>query len=104
MPAAVILGSTTPLALARAKLAAPAIAASVFAGALFAIDVVLAGEGRSGSERRLGWRVRIAAFQLLRPLAFRYGHLRGLRDQSVCPAPSEHRGERLEQDREIEQH
>jgi hypothetical protein len=80
MPVAVLVSLTAPLGLMRRKLAVPTALAIAFGGALFAIDVALAGEGRRRSERTLGFRTGVATFRLLRPLAFRWGHLSGWRD------------------------
>jgi hypothetical protein len=77
VPLATLLALTAPAALARRVLVAPAEVALAYVATLFAIDVVLAGEGRRRSERTLGIRTSVAAFRLLRPLAFRWGHLSG---------------------------
>jgi GT2 family glycosyltransferase len=77
MPLAFGLAFTGPLGLAHRTLAAPAAAAGACTAALFAIDVRLAAEGRRRSERTLGFTARVALFRLLRPLAFRWGHLMG---------------------------
>lgn len=77
VPAATVLMVTAPLGFLRRNLAAPAAAASTFAVALVAIDVRLAGYGRRRSERTLALRARVALFRVLRPLAFRWGHLSG---------------------------
>jgi glycosyltransferase involved in cell wall biosynthesis len=77
VPAAAALASTAPLALARRRLAAPAVAASIFLSTLFLIDVLVCEHGRRRAQLELGFRARLAAFRLLRPLAFRWGHLKG---------------------------
>jgi hypothetical protein len=77
VPAGLMLTITAPLGLVRRRLAAPAVGAMVLLSALFAIDVLRAGEGSRRSERTPGFRARIAMFRLLRPLAFRWGHLTG---------------------------
>jgi glycosyltransferase involved in cell wall biosynthesis len=81
MPVAIALTCTAPLGLVRRRLAAPSVAATAFVGALFLIDVAVAGAGRRRRDRTLGLRVGAAAFQLLRPLAFRWGHLTGWLEQ-----------------------
>jgi hypothetical protein len=116
MPAALVAGLTAPLAVVRRRLAAPAAAGAVFAATLFAIDLVLAGRGRRRAERALSARAGVAGFRLLRPLAFRWGHITGSYElrrtpiQSMRrpsglerPAPAQHCGDRPEQDREVEQ-
>jgi hypothetical protein len=80
MPAAIALGWTAPLGLLRRKLVAPAATAAGFAAALFVVDAVLAGRGRRRSERTLALRTQVALFRMLRPLAFRWGHVRGRRE------------------------
>jgi hypothetical protein len=80
MPVGAVLVCAAPLGLVRPKLAVPAAAATAFVGALFAIDVVAAGRGRRRAERTLRLRAEAATFRLLRPLAFRWGHLDGWRD------------------------
>jgi hypothetical protein len=89
MPVAIVVCFTSPLALVRRKLGAPAGVATGFIGTLFAIDVLLAGDDRRRSQRTLGFRARAATFRLLRPLAFRWGHLRGrhepLRSSTAWP-------------------
>ena len=77
IPAALALGSTAPLALVRRRLAAPATAAAAFIAALLVIDVLWAREDRRHSDRGLRVSSEIALFRLLRPLAFRWGHLTG---------------------------
>jgi hypothetical protein len=77
MPLAVGLALTAPLGLVRRRLATPALAAAVFTASLFATDMRLAAEGRRRPDRTLGFIARVAAFRLLRPLAFRWGHLKG---------------------------
>jgi GT2 family glycosyltransferase len=81
MPVAVVLVCAAPLGLVRPKLAVPTAAAAAFVGALFTIDVVAAGRGRRRAQRMLRLRVAAATFRLLRPLAFRWGHLDGWRDR-----------------------
>jgi glycosyltransferase involved in cell wall biosynthesis len=85
VPAAVALGLTAPLGLLRRTLAAPAITSMAFLVALFTIDLLGAGEGRRRSERKLDFRARIAVARLLRPLAFRWGHLAGWRELRRTP-------------------
>jgi GT2 family glycosyltransferase len=86
VPAALALCLTGPFALVRRRLAVPAVGGTAFLGALFVIDAVRAGTARRSSERTLGFRVGVAAFRLLRPLAFRWGHLRGRRElRRVAP-------------------
>lgn len=77
LPPAGVLLLTAPLALARRKLAAPALAASAYYALLFAVDIARAGEGRRRADRTLSIRAQAAAFRILRPLAFRWGHLTG---------------------------
>jgi glycosyltransferase involved in cell wall biosynthesis len=94
IPAAIVLGFTAPLGLARRRLAVPALFAGAFVGALFGIDVLAAGEERRRSERTLAFRASVAACRLLRPLAFRWGHLTewfALRGTTPCwpPRPDE---------------
>jgi O-antigen biosynthesis protein len=96
MPVAVALGLTAPAGLVRRKFAAPAAAAAAFVGALFATDVALAGQGRRRSEKSLMFSAQAAAFRVLRPLAFRSGHLRGwweLRRRTPDWPPAPGRGE-----------
>jgi hypothetical protein len=92
MPVAIVVCFTAPLALVRRKLGAPAGVATGFIGTLFAIDLLLAGHDRRRSQRKLGFRAGVATFRLLRPLAFRWGHLRGrresLRNSSAWPPVS----------------
>lgn len=77
VPATLAIMLTAPLALKRRGLGVPAAAAGAYLGGLFAMDVHLAGKGRRRSDRGLALRCRVAALRLLRPLAFRWGHLRG---------------------------
>jgi hypothetical protein len=77
MPATLVLGLTAPLGLVRRRWAAPAAGGALLAATLFAIDLALAGQGRRRSDRALGVRARQAGFRLLRPLAFRWGHVTG---------------------------
>ena len=77
LPVALSFGLTAPVGLVRRKLAAPALAAAAFVAILFAMDVALAGQGRRRSEKSLTFRARTSTFRMLRPLAFRWGHLRG---------------------------
>jgi hypothetical protein len=87
VPVAVLLVLTAPLGLLRRKFAAPAAGATAFLGALFAIDVALAGVGRRRTERALSLTLRVAGFRVLRPVAFRWGHLTGRRRLARSPAP-----------------
>jgi GT2 family glycosyltransferase len=76
VPQTLVVCATAPLGLIRPKLAAPALVATICVGALLVIDIVAAGKDCARFERRLGIRASIAVFSLLRPLAFRWGHLR----------------------------
>jgi GT2 family glycosyltransferase len=80
MPAAMLLSLTAPLALRRRRWGAPAALAAAHAAALFALDVRLAGEDLPRAERRLRFTAAAAAHRLVRPLAFRWGHLTGWRE------------------------
>jgi GT2 family glycosyltransferase len=86
MPVAAVLVCTAPLALVRRALAAPAVAAAGFVATLFAADVVTSGSGADRSRRTVTFRTRIAAFRLLRPLAFRWGHVMGRREARSAAA------------------
>lgn len=85
MPAAALLAATGPLALVQRRLGMPAACASALVAALFVIDVVAAGRDRTRAERKLALTARIAAFRLLRPLAFRWGHLRAWHELRTAP-------------------
>ena len=92
IPAACVVCSTTPLGLLRRPLAVPGASAAAVLALIFASDVARAGSGRS-SQRSLSFRVRVAAFRLIRPLAFRWGHLEGLFESLPSPtdgAPRRH--------------
>ncbi|MBV9839059.1 MAG: glycosyltransferase [Solirubrobacterales bacterium] len=77
LPVALALCAAAPFGLVRRKLAVPSVAAAAFMGALFSIDFARAGQSSRRSERGFAFRSGIAAFRLLRPLAFRWGHARG---------------------------
>jgi hypothetical protein len=92
VPVAFVLVLSAPVALVNRKLAAPAMAASAFLVTLLAIDVGTAGRGRRRADRGLEVRATAAGFRVLRPLAFRWGHVRARWEQrsagSVRPKPS----------------
>jgi hypothetical protein len=97
MPAAVLLATTAPLGIAKPVLAAPAVAAVGYIAGLVLTDAVLAGRDTALPERSVSCRLQIAAHRVLRPLAFRWGHLteqrrqrlsRGSAGRSVASAPT----------------
>jgi O-antigen biosynthesis protein len=75
MPAAALLLSTAPVAVAGRRSGLPALGAGAFVAALLAVDMVLAADGGRLPERSLRCRADIALHRVLRPLAFRWGHL-----------------------------
>jgi hypothetical protein len=95
---AALVALTAPLAIAKPRAAAPAAAAVAYVGGLFVTDAVLAGAERRRAERGIHFRTGVALFRILRPLAFRWGHLAGrleFRERpehwSPPPAPAPHR-------------
>jgi hypothetical protein len=77
MPVAAALVASAPLGLFNRKLLAPAAAAVSYVAALFWLDFHAARFGRRRSERTVAFRTQVAAYRILRPLAFRWGHATG---------------------------
>jgi hypothetical protein len=86
MPVAALLLCTAPLGLAKRRAAAPAATAGAYVSALFVIDALRAGVGRRRSQRTVRFRTGVAVLRVLRPLAFRWGHLNGRREFRRIPA------------------
>jgi hypothetical protein len=75
LPAAVLLTATAPLGLFRGSAMLPALAGVGYVAGLFGVDLCLSGSDNPLPEPTLACRASIATHRLLRPLAFRWGHL-----------------------------